>query len=389
MAPEIYQILEELIEVDGHKCSPYLATRILNVRDTPFAPLSMETCDDSTKSSRWSAQVIPPSEWQPATIEFWRDNYSISQGLADCMIGDIGVYFLSVRARDVLAPVVKSQVDWLPVVANGRQYYWMRVRPVLDAVNYDRSECEYDDYSSTFRPGRVLRYIHRYVFNERIIGDTSIFKILNPGGAGNVSVNELDIFVTRPFVDAYRAADLTGLEFVERWPNPEPRRLPRCNPYPYGVPAPAPGPAEPAIETEPLPLELREEMKRVSERNLRMPSHELVKELDVELDGKRGDESADAEALKDFANNLGFRFGYLLARELKWRLKWGRYGTGFDKLEGLAAVSPDDRYALFPSHLVYGKLTNKDDANTLLLLYNMLKAGQLPTPPTSGTKLIW
>lgn len=336
-------------------------------------PLLFAPGDDDARTV--PAYAMAASDWVPLDLSHYAEGRNArKQKIADFTRVLTGVYAVSARARRALESVCGDWVDWLPLKSALGEYYWMRANRVLDALDIEASICEFYEYSPT-----DVRRIDHHVFKPGAVGNAPMFFLKQHPTT--------QLYATQAFVDAYNDAGLTGLllELVFPVPRQPVSEAPKSS---MREPKPQLGPPLPSLKAEPLPPELRKDFRRMSKKFLRKHGDDLAKELKAELDDLRA-AATDAEALEEAANDLGLRFGYLLARELNWRLQWGSYAAEGGTLEGPAVVSMDNKYAVFPAHMVYAKLTNKDEANTLLLLYNMLKAGQLPPPPAKGTKLIW
>ncbi len=102
---------------------------------------------------------------------------------------------VSARAKDVLQPLVREDVHFLPFhELRGKPYFAMNVLRVEDYLDNERSE------GQRWPDGTLLTY-HRYVFRENLPADLPpIFKV-TPSSS---------VFVTRRFADAIVQNKLTG-----------------------------------------------------------------------------------------------------------------------------------------------------------------------------------
>jgi hypothetical protein len=113
------------------------------------------------------------------------------------LLGTIPVF--SLRALEVLAPVLKENGEVLPLRYRRGEFLAYNVTRVLDALNEEESLIERFPSS-----GRVMS-ISRYVFLDDFVQDAWIFKIPQQPRAF--------VFVTQRFVDLVEQSRLTGFEF--------------------------------------------------------------------------------------------------------------------------------------------------------------------------------
>lgn len=107
------------------------------------------------------------------------------------------------RARNLLYPLVKDDVEFLPLYYGENQYYVLNVTTVLDCIDYERAE-----YLNFPNGGRIMRFT-KYAFDESKIGDTHIFKI--------VDEKRKAPFVSDQFVECVEENGLTGFTFELLW----------------------------------------------------------------------------------------------------------------------------------------------------------------------------
>lgn len=77
------------------------------------------------------------------------------------------------KAMDILYPLLKEDVEILPMQFEGGELYGINVLTVLDALDYDLSEYR------TFRDGKRILAIQKYAFKPNVIKGKNIFKIEN------------------------------------------------------------------------------------------------------------------------------------------------------------------------------------------------------------------
>ena len=76
---------------------------------------------------------------------------------------------------------------------------------------------------------------------------------------------------------------------------------------------------------------------------------------------------------------MGAVWGVQIVEALGW--KWACLRQGEE--EGYAVVSEDRAYAAFPNRFVKWLLDDPSQDNTVMLMFNMMKSGQLP-PSSPG-----
>jgi hypothetical protein len=80
--------------------------------------------------------------------------------------------------------------------------------------------------------------------------------------------------------------------------------------------------------------------------------------------------------LEQAAYALGTLWGDELRRAFKWEWVYLQADNGF---EGWTIVSPNRSHACFPHRFIFGKLAKPESDNTIALLFNMIKAGRVPS----------
>lgn len=119
------------------------------------------------------------------------------------------VLVMNTHAVEVLGDLMQGSVEYLPVIFDGTRYKDLQIvniLNILDAVDYEKSECFYDD-EETKRVG----YVKRYAFYPEKVKDHHIFKVIT----GNRLSTR--IFVSQTFLDHLNNSDLKGYMWREVW----------------------------------------------------------------------------------------------------------------------------------------------------------------------------
>lgn len=103
------------------------------------------------------------------------------------------------KAMDVLYPLLREDVEILPMQFEGGELYGINVLTILDALDYDLSKY------ITFRDGKRIMAIQKYVFKSSVIKGKNIFKIENE--------KHRDPFVSEEFYNAVIDGGLEGFKF--------------------------------------------------------------------------------------------------------------------------------------------------------------------------------
>lgn len=107
---------------------------------------------------------------------------------------------VSSRAREVLEPLIESDVEFLPLLAlRGEQYWAVNVTRVVDCLDLSSSQVVYAP-----EDGRPVN-IHAYRFVAAKVSPRLIFKVPEPSA----------VFVQRELAVAIREARLSGVRFVD------------------------------------------------------------------------------------------------------------------------------------------------------------------------------
>jgi len=146
-----------------------------------------EMCDGTPRAGTWP---VPP-------MHVYRDG-----GRMDVDAPWLGSHVLILRPRAVaaLGKVLRDYGELLPVPCDNAEVALFNVTHILEAL---------DEAASTiarFRNSDRIMEIEHYAFRESVIGDSIIFKI--------PCHQSSSIFLTEAFIDLWRSAGLTGLDFT-------------------------------------------------------------------------------------------------------------------------------------------------------------------------------
>ena len=107
------------------------------------------------------------------------------------------------EALRVLLPLIKKDVEVLPLAFSERNFYAINITTVLDCIDYDKSQ--YKEFPNS---NRIMRFI-KYSFITNCIKNKNIFKIIDePLGRP---------FVSDEFKDLVTSSGLTGFKFKLAW----------------------------------------------------------------------------------------------------------------------------------------------------------------------------
>ena len=315
-----------------------------------------------------SAFLTPADSWPRVEVQIGLRGQSRDK-LGDCVHVMVGEFLLSARAREALSAEIGDTAEWLPIHAKNEVYYWPRVRNTVDCLDEAASDCEY------YKPGEPdIRTIHRYVFRESLIPMKGLFWI--PQKSQSV------VLATEGVVEAAQRAKLTGFNFTLVYPTDPVVAAPAADNNPQPV---APVREDyPEIKTLPLPAECGDLLRGAREWLGGQTSSSAITSIADEVDTLRRGRLTKGK-LADASGRLGARLAVLLAGELRWEITWAALADN----KGLAVLSADRKFAAFPVAVVAQHLRDRGEANTLKLMFNMLKAGTLPSVPKTGTKCLW
>lgn len=291
---------------------------------------------------------------------------------------------LSQRAVDTLADVVLANGELLPVEAPARAGEWWvyNVTTVVDALDHARSEVS---YFVDGKPSAVS--IAKHVFDPAKVAGLTIFRI--PQMCRHV-------YVTQAVVDRIRGAGLYGMELAKVWPLPDDVHWLRLfrDEQKLSLEAAVAGKAK--AKAKPQSREW-DAVKKYATRALNLME---VKELAEGMAGackKYGLESdwADARAVlggvegqlrrlrmagsadvirthEDEAFGLSLLIGEAFVRGCGWSWKMIQADGG----ETLGVVSPDGGLGVAVFEIVKNLGSNQAAEMNLVLLLNMVQAGE-------------
>lgn len=110
----------------------------------------------------------------------------------------------SERAYEVLGSVLEANGELLPLESKSGKYYFYNLTNVIDALDLNKSNCDF-----WCDPPTTAIDIARYEFNEKTIGDSEIFRIIE---------NPIATIVSDKFLRRCQEAGLKGLCFRKIWP---------------------------------------------------------------------------------------------------------------------------------------------------------------------------
>lgn len=132
--------------------------------------------------------------WQPLSVSYYEEDSELKEGDAP----GFNIPVVNKRALDVLYPLIKGDIEILPLQLGNEQLYGINVLTVADVLDYDLSEYK------TYRDGKRIMAVKKYVFKEEKIKN-DIFKIIDlPRGA---------IFVSDQFCKLVKDNNLEGFKF--------------------------------------------------------------------------------------------------------------------------------------------------------------------------------
>ena len=299
---------------------------------------------------------------------------------------------ISERAVEALRPLLEPHVEFLPLVKLRRkQLYAVNVLTLVDCLDWERSEVHFgsDD------PNRVVM-IWKASFDPARVQDVPIFKLPRYTGA---------TFVRRPFIDAVLEAGLQGAYFVDPYDpmryvfQKSPDMIDRLTGPEYGTDQREPARTQGSPEKEgaghdaasppeerPLNREEEGELQFFARQGLarlgitgREPPPVIVRTVARYLDRWRKEHSKPSE---DDVLVFALENSVLWAAQVVRTLGWEWTAVLDEEGEALyAIVSPDRSRVIYPV-VWFGDLARDATLeNRLLLVFNMLKEGTLPSVP--------
>lgn len=113
----------------------------------------------------------------------------------------------SKKALECLYPLIKNEIEVLPLIFEEREYFGINVIKVLDAIDYEKS------IYKTFRDGKRIMAFKKYFFIPDKIKNVSIFKITDE--------KTRYAFVSDEFKTIVENNKLTGFKFKLVWDSEE------------------------------------------------------------------------------------------------------------------------------------------------------------------------
>jgi hypothetical protein len=144
----------------------------------------------------------PTSSWTPLHVYLCRQDDG--QHLVKCDTPWWGANALILRPRAMLAlaQIWAKNGELLPLQCHGARLSLFMTKRRLHALDENASSI------TRFRDGRIMR-VDRHVFREDIVGEHPVFMLEQDPGC---------LFFSKRFVDLWHAAELTGIEFRQVWP---------------------------------------------------------------------------------------------------------------------------------------------------------------------------
>jgi len=105
----------------------------------------------------------------------------------------------SKKAVDILYPIIKNDVEILPLDFDEGEFYVINVTTVLDCIDYKNSSYK------TFKNSDEVMFFYNYSFKENIIENKNIFKIIDESRSKP--------FVSEEFVKLVKESGLQGFKF--------------------------------------------------------------------------------------------------------------------------------------------------------------------------------
>ncbi len=135
--------------------------------------------------------------WEIKKVKEYDEDKDLKEGDAP----GFTIPVLNQKALDLLFPIIKDDVEILPLKFKDSLLYGINVLNVIDAINYDLSEYR------TYRDGKRIMTFKKYVFIDNMIKDENIFKIIDlPRG---------DIFVSELFYNTVYENKLEGFKLEQ------------------------------------------------------------------------------------------------------------------------------------------------------------------------------
>lgn len=134
-------------------------------------------------------------------------------------VGDFEILYgtrppvLSKRAVDELRDLLDENGQLFQAPSREGKFFFYNVTTVIDALDTSRSEIEYFTQSPKYPRPKRIHTVKRYEFFEAELKAATIFKVPQLW---------LELFVTDAFVQRVGESRLTGFDFHQVWPPPDP-----------------------------------------------------------------------------------------------------------------------------------------------------------------------
>lgn len=193
--------------LNGLTSSPVDAMNLVNIPMTiiytPLAQDGYEFCHPVDPKDFETINILingteRARDWKPLAMHIVNKDHGRDLIESDSPWLEANALLLSNRAAEALRPMLLEYGELLPVLCQ---------RPGLSLYNPTRLVDALDEKASSvlrFSSGKIMS-VRQYVFREEVVRDIDVFKIPN--------LRVSPTFFSQRFVDSWRAADLTGLDF--------------------------------------------------------------------------------------------------------------------------------------------------------------------------------
>jgi hypothetical protein len=151
---------------------------------------------------KFTSGELPTADWTPLRVYLCREDEGHQLIESDAPWLGTNALVLRPRAMLALAQVWAANGELLPLQCPGARLSLFSVTRRLDALDEDASSIE------RFRDGRIMM-VNRHVFRDDIVGEHPVFMLAQL---------PTTLFFSQRFVDLWRSAGLTGIEFKQVWP---------------------------------------------------------------------------------------------------------------------------------------------------------------------------
>lgn len=316
---------------------------------------------DNYKNMHFSDKRIADEYLQKFDGTSIKENWSIPsiESFDDKLpLGDVSCFSIPIfnkKTLDILFPLIKDNIEVLPMQYANETLYGINVLTMLDAIDYENS-----DYL-TFSDKKRIMMFKRYSFKPEIVLDCNIFKI--------VDEPRRNAFVSEEFYNVVKKNELKGFKFELLDEVTSSKETEDQSFYNYNAEL------DLTIQKEIrdnyhyaidifgiIALDIPKAVRKV---------HDIVEEsIYMSMIPK------DYDDITDVAVGLGVLFGQFICDSYGW--KWRAVGKNKENFI-ISVVSPDDCFCIFPlnymNRILSARSSQSDEKedNTILLLYNMLE----------------